>query len=83
MITVYPVLRQHIVENRITIKELAAVAGIGRFPLLLSLFGLRKWKLPEAVRLCCFFQTPDAEKLFYKNIINHNKWKVKRIFRKV
>ena len=77
MITFYPTLRQHMKEKGITNKELAAIAGMNRFALCLTLWGMREWKLTEAVKICSFFRTPDAQKLFYKNILNHNNWKVK------
>ena len=64
MITFYPVLRQHMREHGITYKELAAIAGISRFTLTLTMWGIREWKLPEAVRICCFFKTTNAEKMF-------------------
>ena len=67
MITVYPVLRQRMREHGISSKELAAVTGITRIAFQLKMWGIKQWSLCEAVRICCFFRTPDAEHLFVRN----------------
>ena len=67
MITVYPVLRQRMKEQGVSGKELAAVAGITRIAFQLKMWGIKRWTLTEAVRICCFFRTPDAEHLFVRN----------------
>lgn len=64
MITVYPVLRQRMKEQRITFKELSAVAGISSLAFHLKIWGIRRWKLTEAVKICCFFRTQEVEHLF-------------------
>ncbi len=67
MITVYPVLRQRMKEQRVTYKELAAVTGDSRIVLQLKMWGIKRWKLTDVVRICGFFRTPDAEHLFVRN----------------
>lgn len=67
MMAVYPNLRQRMVEHGISSKELAAVAGISRMTFHLKMRGIMQWKLPEVVKICCFFQFPDAECLFVRN----------------
>lgn len=69
MITVYPVLRQRMTEHGVSCGELATIAGITVFEVYLRLWGLKRWKLPESVRVCCFFRTPDVEHLFVRNRI--------------
>lgn len=66
MITVYPALRQQMRDHDITLKELSAIANINRVSLCLKLWGIKRWKLTEALRICCFFRTPNAEHLFQK-----------------
>ena len=66
MITVYPVLRQYMREHNTTLKELAAILNINIFTLCLKMWGIKRWKLTEAVSICCFFHTSDAEHLFSK-----------------
>ena len=64
--SVYPVLSQLMREHGITRKELAAVANLNRLTLCLKLWGIKRWKLTEAVSICCFFNTHDAEHLFHQ-----------------
>lgn len=66
MITVYPVLRQRMMEQQITSKDLAAVAGVNRMAFYLKMCGIKRWKLTEAVKICCFFRTHNAEHLFVR-----------------
>ena len=66
MITVYPVLRQLMAEKHVKYKELAAIAGISRIECCLSMWGLRQWKLTEAVNICCFFRTKNIERVFVR-----------------
>ncbi len=66
MITVYPVLRQRMRENKITSGELAVVAGMSRTAFYLKMCGIKRWKLTEAVKICCFFRTHDVEHLFVR-----------------
>ncbi len=68
MITAYPVLRQHIRDRGVSLKELANVAETNIIALSLKLLGIKRWKLTEAVKICCFFNTPDAERLFRKKL---------------
>lgn len=68
MITVYPVLRQQMREHGVTVRDLATVASTNIFALHLKMLGIKRWKLTEALRICCFFRTPDAEHLFRKNV---------------
>lgn len=66
MITVYPVLRQYMRENKTSLRELAAITNSNIFTLTLKLWGMKRWNLTEAVCICCFFRTHDAERLFSK-----------------
>lgn len=66
MIAVYPVLRQRMNETNTTFRELAMVAGISVFALRLKFWGIKRWKLTEVLRICCFFHTKNAEHLFSK-----------------
>ena len=70
MITVYPVLRQRMKDYGITGKELAVATDIRPVAFYLKMWGIKRWKLTEAVKICCFFRTPDAERLF---VWNYNK----------
>lgn len=70
MIPLYPVLRQRIKETGISWAELAAIAKISSFAFHLKMWGLRPWTLTDAVRICGFFRTPDAEHLFVRNYDN-------------
>jgi hypothetical protein len=64
MIRSFPVLRQYMREHGVCWEELAAVAEMDMFTFHLKMWGIRRWKLPEVVRICCFFRTPNAEHLF-------------------
>lgn len=66
MITCYPILRQRMREHRTTYEDLAAVANLNIVTLHLKMLGIKRWKLTEVLRICCFFRTQDAEHLFYK-----------------
>lgn len=67
MVTVYPVLSQRMKEHNITSGDLAAVLGISRIAFQLKMWGFKRWTLTDVVRLCGFFNTPDAEHLFVRN----------------
>lgn len=67
MITVYPVLRQRMKDYDVSYKELAAVAQMTVLNLYLKMWGIKRWTLTDVVRLCGFFNTPDAEHLFVRN----------------
>ena len=67
MIKAYPRLRQYLRENEVSWKEIAAVAGMNSFTFHLKMWGIKRWTLTEAVRLCGFFRCPDAEHLFVRN----------------
>ena len=66
MIPVYPVLRQRMKEQGITSRELAAAAEMSLPAFYMRILGFKQWELPEVVRICCFFRTPDAEHLFVR-----------------
>lgn len=70
MITVYPVLRQRMEELGVTNRELAGVIGVNLITLKLKMWGIKRWTLTEAVKICGFFSTPDAEHLFVRNYNN-------------
>ena len=69
MLSVYPHLCQQIRAHGVSLRELAAVANVNIITLCLSLCGLRRWKLTEAVSICCFFRNPNAEHLFRKESV--------------
>ena len=66
MIKAYPRLRQYLKENGVSYKEIAVVAGINSFTFHLKMWGIKRWKLAEVLRICCFFRCPDAEHLFVR-----------------
>jgi hypothetical protein len=67
MITLYPNLRQHIKRSGVSWFDLAAATDMNLFVLHLKMFGLKRWTITDAVKLCGFFRTPDAERLFVRN----------------
>ena len=67
MITVFPVLRQLMQKHGVKKKELAAVLGITRIAVQLKMWGIKRWTLTDAVKICGFFSYPDAEHLFVRN----------------
>jgi hypothetical protein len=67
MITRYPVLRQQMIRNGATLRDVSEVAGISLFDAILKTWGIKRWKLTEAVSICCFFHMQDAEHLFRKS----------------
>lgn len=69
MVTRYPNLHRKVVEEGIAYPEVAAIAGIRTLTLYLKLLGIKRWKLTEAVRICCFFNTQDTEHLFAKTTV--------------
>lgn len=68
MVTFYPMLHQKMLECETSHKELAAIANISVFSLHLKMIGIKRWKLTEAVNICCFFNTYDAERLFQRSV---------------
>lgn len=66
MITVYPILRQLMRNHGTTSKELAAIAEIDMVTFYLKMCGIKRWKLTEALKICCFFHSPNVEHLFQK-----------------
>lgn len=67
MVTHYPMLRQRMKECGTSYAELAAIADTNIVSLHLKMLGVRRWKLTEAVNICCFFRTHDAEHLFRRS----------------
>ena len=67
MITVYPVIRQRMKDFEVTNRELATILGMSLIEFQLKMWGIKRWTLTDAVRLCGFFNTPDAEHLFVRN----------------
>lgn len=67
MITLFPNLRQRIKEKEVSWFDVAAAADMSLFVLHLKMFGIKRWTITDAVRLCGFFHTPDAEHLFVRN----------------
>lgn len=70
MILRYPVLRQRIRENEVSWAELASVVGVTPLSFHMKMWGLKRWTLTDAVRICGFFRTPDVEHLFVRNYHN-------------
>lgn len=68
MITAYPVLRQRMKESGTTYRDLAKVADVDTITLYFKMVGIKRWNLTEAVRICCFFNTPETEHLFQKSV---------------
>jgi predicted transcriptional regulator len=54
-------------EHGVSVTELSAVLGISRIAFYLKMWGIKRWNLADAVKLCGFFHTPDAEHLFVRN----------------
>ena len=67
MINLYPVLRQYMNRAGVSWSEMAAIAGVHNMVFHLRMWGIMQWKLTEVLRICCFFNTPDAEHLFVRN----------------
>ena len=67
MITVYPVIRQRMRDFEVTDRELARILGISWIAFQLKMWGIKQWTLPDVVKLCGFFNTPNAEHLFVRN----------------
>lgn len=67
MVTLYPILRQHMAQSGTSWSDLAAISGTNKFIFHLKMWGIMQWKLTEVVNICCFFRTPDAEHLFVRN----------------
>lgn len=67
MITLFPNLRQRINEAGVSWFDIAAATDMSLFVLHLKMFGIKRWTITDAVRLCGFFNTPDAEHLFVRN----------------
>lgn len=67
MINLYPVLRQYMNRTGVSWSEMAAIAGVNKMVFHLRMWGITQWKLTEVLRICCFFNTPDAEHLFVRN----------------
>lgn len=67
MITVYPVLRQRMREHGVTNRGMAAVIGDNPIAFKMKMWGIKRWTLTDAVKICGFFRTPDAEHLFVRN----------------
>lgn len=71
MVTVYPVLRQYMRENKTSLKDLTVITKLNRFSLCLRLLGIKRWKLTEAVSICCFFNNPNVEHLFSRVLVRN------------
>lgn len=69
MVTCYPMLRQRMIDYGTTYGELAAVANISKVAFHLKMVGIKRWKLTEVLRICCFFHSQDVEHLFQKRFV--------------
>ena len=67
MITVYPVLWRYMRDQGVTIGDLATVANTSKIAVHLKLAGIKRWKLTEVLRICCFFRSHDSELMFEKS----------------
>jgi hypothetical protein len=67
MITLFPILRQRIREAGVSWADLAAVTGENLFTIHMKMLGIKRWALTDVVKICGFFNTPDAEHLFVRN----------------
>ena len=67
MITLFPNLRQRIKETGVSWADVAAAMEISTFVFHLKMWGIKRWTVTDAVKLCGFFRTPDAEHLFVRN----------------
>ena len=67
MITLFPNLRQRINETGVSWFDIAKATDMSLFVLHLKMFGIKRWTITDAVKLCGFFRTPDAEHLFVRN----------------
>lgn len=67
MAMLYPVLRQQIRETGVSWTEVATSTRINPFSFHLKMWGIKRWTLTDVVRICGFFRTPDAERLFVRN----------------
>lgn len=67
MIALFPVLRQRIREAGISWTELAVVTGESLFAIHMKMLGIKRWTLTDVVKICGFFNIPDAEHLFVRN----------------
>jgi len=67
MIALFPVLRQRIKQTGVSWSELSAILGVNPFIFHLKMWGIKRWTLTDAVKICGFFRTPDAEHLFVRN----------------
>jgi predicted transcriptional regulator len=54
-------------EHSVSAKELAAIAGVSQVAIHLKMWGFKRWTLTDAVKICGFFRSPDAEHLFVRN----------------
>ena len=64
MITRYPNLCYHLLKNGVSYRELARITETSTIAIHLKMLGLKRWKLTEVLRICCFFRSPDAERMF-------------------
>lgn len=65
-IGLFPVLRQYMRRNDVSWKELAMIANMGCFAFHMKMWGIWRWKMTDAVKICCFFNAPDAGHLFVR-----------------
>ena len=67
MITLFPNLRQRIKETGVSWADVAVAAEMSPFVFHLKMWGIKRWSVTDAVLICGFFNTPDAEHLFVRN----------------
>ncbi len=67
MIALFPVLRQRMKQTGVSWSVLSAVSEMNPFIFHLKMWGIKRWTITDAVKICGFFRCPDAEHLFVRN----------------
>lgn len=70
MIALFPVLRQRIKQAGASWSDLAAITNTNPFVFHMKMWGIKRWTLTDAVKICGFFSCPNAEHLFVRNYNN-------------
>lgn len=67
MIALFPVLRQRIKQAGASWRDLATITDTNVFIIHMKMWGIKRWTLTDAVKICGFFSCPNAEHLFVRN----------------
>ena len=68
MLSFYPILCQYMKRHGTTYRDLASITNNNIVTLHLKMLGIKRWKLTEVLRICCFFNTNDAERMFTRKL---------------